>query len=321
MSETTNFDELYRPKTFQDIVGNADIVAQLQLKCKNKTIPHLLLYGPPGCGKTTIALVIIRALYGENWKQHRYLEINASDDNGIDVVRTNIKDFARYSSGTNEVGFRVIILDEADQMTDKAQSALRRLMEIYKRRCRIILICNQKWKIIDPIQSRCTPLEFHPITTEEMLPRLKYICGKEHIEITNEALVFAAESTHGDIRSAINTYLEPIRSLHTPITLQTIQKLKIDGGELLPIVKDGLNSKLVSARQKYYSLLKRGYTLRSLLEPCIDQILPLPYPELMKSEILQALCSMEMGILQGGNEAILIMHFIATCALIGERYR
>ena len=145
--------EKYRPSTFQEIKGQKEIIEKIQAFVASKNLPHLLFSGPAGVGKTTLALVIAKQLFGEHWRENT-LELNASDERGIDVVRVKVKDFAR-TKAIGEVPFKLIYLDESDALTKEAQQALRRTMENYTKTCRFILSCNYSSKIIDPIQSRC----------------------------------------------------------------------------------------------------------------------------------------------------------------------
>ncbi|HDJ96743.1 MAG TPA: AAA family ATPase, partial [Candidatus Aenigmarchaeota archaeon] len=153
MAELEVWAEKYRPKTFDDIINQEHVVKRLKAFVKEKNIPHMLFAGPAGTGKTTSALVLARELYGNAWRQNVY-ELNASDARGIDVIRSQVKEFARMKA-IGEVPFKIIILDEADNMTPDAQQALRRIMEDYTNVTRFILLCNYSSKIIDPIQSRC----------------------------------------------------------------------------------------------------------------------------------------------------------------------
>src|SRR5512135_464247 len=182
--EAVMWVEKYRPKTLDEVVDLTDIVESLKAFMKNpKTMPHLMLAGIPGTGKTTIALCIAHELFHENWKSFT-LELNASDERGIDTVRDRIKDFSRYSrSGFGNVPFALIILDESDQMTGPAQTALRRIMEIGSRTSRFILICNQSGKIIEPIQSRCAIFRFSKLDRKAMVDHLCCIGDKEHLKL------------------------------------------------------------------------------------------------------------------------------------------
>ena len=153
MLDSSIFIEKYRPKSFEEFVGQDIIVNRIKSFVENNNIPHLIFAGSPGTGKTTLALIIARSLFGENWREN-FLELNSSDDRGINVVRETIKDFARTRPMSN-VPYKIILLDESDALTREAQHALRRTMENYSNTCRFILSCNYSSKLIDPIVSRC----------------------------------------------------------------------------------------------------------------------------------------------------------------------
>ncbi|MFW5974370.1 MAG: replication factor C small subunit [Natrialbaceae archaeon] len=193
--------EKYRPQRLEDVLGQEAIVERLQSYVDRDDISHMLFAGPAGVGKTTSALAIARELYGDHWEEH-FLELNASDERGIDVVRDRIKSFARTSFGG--VKYRIIFLDEADALTSDAQSALRRTMEQFSNNVRFILSCNYSSKIIDPIQSRCAVFRFSPLPDEAIAEQVGRVAESEGIEITDdgvEALIYVAG---GDMRAAIN---------------------------------------------------------------------------------------------------------------------
>src|SRR3989344_3996852 len=160
--DSTIWTEKYRPHTFADIRGQKDIVEKVSALVKSGNMPHLLFSGPAGVGKTTMALVIAHELFGDSWRDNT-LELNASDERGIDVVRVKVKDFAR-TRAIGDVPFKIIYLDECDALTKDAQQALRRTMENYTQTCRFILSCNYSSKILDPIQSRCAVFRFKPLS-------------------------------------------------------------------------------------------------------------------------------------------------------------
>jgi replication factor C small subunit len=193
--------EKYRPQTLDDVVGQETIVERLKSYVARNDLPHLMFSGQAGIGKTTSAQAIARELYGEDWREH-FLELNASDQRGIDVVRDRIKNFARSSFGGSN--YRIIFLDEADSLTSDAQSALRRTMEEFSNNVRFILSCNYSSQIIDPIQSRCAVFRFSPLSDEAVEEQVRIIADEEDIEVTDDgidALVYAAS---GDMRKAIN---------------------------------------------------------------------------------------------------------------------
>ena len=193
--------EKYRPQELKDIVGQKQIINRLEKYVGEESMPNLMFTGPAGVGKTTTALALVKAILGDYWRQN-FLELNASDARGIETVRNNIKQFCRLKP----VGapFRIIFLDEVDNMTKDAQHALRREMEMHTKTASFILSCNYSSKIIDPIQSRCAIFRFAPIKGEDIVERLKYICEEEgfaYEETGLETIVYYAE---GDMRKAIN---------------------------------------------------------------------------------------------------------------------
>ncbi|MFC7176476.1 replication factor C small subunit [Halosegnis marinus] len=193
--------EKYRPQSLGDVKGHEHITERLASYIERNDLPHLLFAGPAGVGKTTSAVAIAKELYGDDWREN-FLELNASDQRGIDVVRDRIKNFARSSFGGHD--YRVIFLDEADALTSDAQSALRRTMEQFSNNTRFVLSCNYSSQIIDPIQSRCAVFRFSPLADEAVAAQVREIAAAEGIEITDdgvEALVYAAD---GDMRKAIN---------------------------------------------------------------------------------------------------------------------
>jgi len=195
--------EKYRPIVFEDVVGNRGAVEILKTHAAGGTFPHLLLSGPPGCGKTTVVHCLAREHLGEYYEQG-CIELNASDDRGIDVVREKIKGFAQQKVTLPPGKLKVIILDEADSMTGAAQQAMRRTMENFSKTTRFALACNISSKIIEPIQSRCAILRFSRITDEEMAKRLKYVLDIESAPYDQsgvDALIFSAE---GDMRNVLN---------------------------------------------------------------------------------------------------------------------
>ena len=193
--------EKYRPQTLDDVVGQKHIVSRLKQYVEEGSMPNLMFTGPAGVGKTTSALALVKAILGEYWRQN-FLELNASDARGIETVRTNIKNFCRLKP----VGapFRIIFLDEVDNMTKDAQHALRREMEMYTKTASFILSCNYSSKIIDPIQSRCAIFRFTPIKGEEIADRLKYIAEAEGCQYEDEAINTIVNFAEGDMRKSVN---------------------------------------------------------------------------------------------------------------------
>ncbi|KAI5970786.1 RFC2 [Candida margitis] len=226
----TPWVEKYRPKNLNDIASQEHAVKVLEKQVSTGNLPHMLFYGPPGTGKTSTILALAKQLYGPNLYKSRVLELNASDERGISIVRQKIKNFAKLtvSNPSSEdlknypcPPYKIIILDEADSMTNDAQSALRRTMETYANITRFALVCNYITRIIDPLASRCSKFRFKLLNNENSLNRLKYIANEEHLnldksqgedEILNEVLRISA----GDLRKAI-TYLQSASKLSTSL--------------------------------------------------------------------------------------------------------
>ena len=167
--------EKYRPSQLNDIIGNSNIINQFKSISKNGNMPHMLLVGPPGTGKTTSIICLAKELLGNNFAEG-FLELNASNERGIDVVRNKIKDFCKKKLTLAEGIHKIIFLDEVESMTSIAQQALRRIIEQYTHNTRFSMACNSSNQMIEPIQSRCTIKRFSRIKEKDILKRLKNIC-------------------------------------------------------------------------------------------------------------------------------------------------
>ncbi|MEM2726812.1 MAG: replication factor C small subunit, partial [Archaeoglobaceae archaeon] len=201
MEEFEIWVEKYRPKTLDEVVGQEEIIKRLKGYVERKNIPHMLFSGPPGTGKTATAIALTRDLFGEIWRDN-FIEMNASDERGIDVVRHKIKEFAR-TAPIGGAPFKIIFLDEADALTADAQAALRRTMEMFSKSCRFILSCNYVSRIIEPIQSRCAVFRFKAVSKEAMKKRILEICQKEGVKITEDGIEAILYISGGDFRRAI----------------------------------------------------------------------------------------------------------------------
>jgi len=255
MSATGMWVEKYRPMKLSEIVNQTEIVGSLEALIKDPTdMPHLMFSGSAGVGKTTTALCISRQILGEYAKDNT-LELNASDERGIGMVREKVKKFSRFA-GMAEVPFKIIILDEADEMTSDAQTALRRIIEDTAKICRFIFIANNISKIIDPIQSRCATFKFTSISEEDVIGRLEEIAKKEKVKTEKKGLKAIYDHSEGDLRHAINLMqatasLGGITEEHVKSSAGLTKVSDVDD-----VLKIALSGKVPEAREKMIELIK-----------------------------------------------------------------
>ncbi|WP_069808273.1 replication factor C small subunit [Vulcanisaeta thermophila] len=247
--------EKYRPFRIDDIIDQDHVKTRIKELLRLNDLPHLLFYGPPGTGKTTMALAIAHELYGDAWREN-VLELNASDERGIATIREKVKEFAK-TLPTTKAPFRLIILDEADNMTPDAQQALRRIMEMYTSSVRFILLANYMSGIIEPIQSRCAVFRFTPLPKDAVLARLREIAGREGVKITNEALEAIWDVSQGDMRKAINT-LQAAASLGGTVDEEAIYRAlgKVSPSRVRGIISEAILGDFSKASQELYRLIR-----------------------------------------------------------------
>jgi len=296
--------EKYRPQTFSEIKGQKDIVKRVKAFVEQKNMPHLMFSGPAGVGKTTLSLIIARKLFGEEWRNN-FLELNASDERGIDIIRNKVKDFAR-TRAIGDVPFKIIYLDECDALTKEAQQALRRTMENYTQTCRFILSCNYSSKIIEPIQSRCAIFRFKPLDKKDIESIVDRIAEQEKLKIGENVVEALYQVSEGDCRKAENI-LQSSAVLDKHITEENIYSLASVARpkELKQALELAIKNKFVEARNKMLDImLNYGLSGLDLVKQIQKEIWELEVDGRTKVELVSACGEAEFRMTEGSDEFI-----------------
>ncbi len=318
MENSSIWVDKYRPKKFDEIIGQEYFISRVKSFVKSKSLPHLLFAGSPGTGKTTTALVVARELYGENGLKGNFLELNASDDRGIDVIRNTIKEFAKLKS-LAEVPYKIIVLDEADSLTKEAQQALRRTMEKYSSTCRFILACNEISKLIDPIQSRCVIFKFKPLTNENLRELIKKIEKNEGIEVNEESIEILINSSKGDLRKLVNT-LQSASSISKKIDSRLLDEILdfVDPKEVKEMISKAIKGDFFGARDLLIKLKsKRGMTSLEVLKEIYKEIIN--NEELdskLKIKFIDRIATVEFRIVEGSDDELQLESLLAMMSIL-----
>jgi len=315
--KTSVWTEKYRPKKFEGVVGQEEVIKRVKSLTNSMNIPHLLFAGPAGTGKSTLALITVKELFGEGWRDN-YLELNASDERGIDVVRQKVKDFAR-TKAIGDVPFKVIFLDEADALTREAQQALRRTMENFTSTCRFILSCNYSSKIIDPIQSRCVVFRFKLLEKKDISQRIKVITQGEGLTITPEAFDSLYEASEGDCRRVINL-LQATASISPSITPDLINTIvsQAKPADIKIVLDYALSGDFQSAREKLLDLmLKESVSGQDIIKAIQKEIWNLQIDNKLKVKLTEKTGEAEFRLVEGSDEFIQLEALLASFVLAG----
>lgn len=306
--------EKYRPKYLDEIVGQENTVKRLKSYVREKSLPHLLFAGPAGTGKTTAALCLAREMFGDNFRMD-FIELNASDERGIDVVRGKIKEFARTMPIIGN--FKIIFLDEADALTPEAQHALRRTMEQFTKTCRFILSCNYSSKIIEPIQSRCAIFRFRKISKASMSEQLKKILKAENVDYEDDGINAIVEISNGDMRHAINI----LQSCATygKVTEKNVYEISsmAKPEDIRKILNLALNGKFVDARNYVDNLmLNLGISGEDILLQMNREIIFMEVDDRTKMSVIDIIGECNFRLVEGANERIQIEALLAKIGMI-----
>lgn len=306
--------EKYRPKSLAEVVGQSNIIERLKSYAKSRNVPNQLYSGPAGVGKTSSAIALAKALFGEQGFKQNFLELNASDERGIDVVRNTIKDFARTLAFNAD--FKIIFLDEADALTADAQQALRRTMECYTKTARFILSCNYSSRIIEPIQSRCVIFRFSPLTDAEIKKKLSEIAKQEKLEVEDsayDAIVYASE---GDLRKAINI-LQGSAFLGKKITDKIVYSVSSRARpvEIRELIKLAFSKKFTEARELLTKLMyEYGMSGEDIIVQLYRELMEMDekaIPTKVKIELVNVIAEYNYRIVEGANERIQLEAMLA----------
>jgi replication factor C subunit 2/4 len=322
--------EKYRPRALNDVSHQEEVVSTLRKSLQTNNLPHLLLYGPAGTGKTSTILAVARELYGPDLMKKRVLELNASSDRGIDVIRHRVKEFASVAVSSREIengypcpNYKIIILDEADSMTKDAQSALRRIMEQYTKVTRFCIICNYVSRIIDPITSRCAKFRYKPIEQGAMVKRLNYISTSEHISFENperqeEILNQLVDISAGDMRKAITLLQTAAKfSKSSVLTLEVLREISgVVPAEIITQLysstqKNSFSAIEMAAKQAILS----GYPVDLISQGLIECVLnDSSLSDEKKGLISIKIAENELRLIEGSDEFLQLLDILSTTA-------
>lgn len=319
--------EKYRPRKIDDIAHQSHVVSTLKNCMQSSNLTHLLFYGPPGTGKTSTILALSRQLYGPNLMKSRVLELNASDERGINVVRTKIKSFAQHTvnKGAKESGYpcppyKIIILDEADSMTRDAQTALRRTMERYSNITRFCLICNYVSRIIAPVASRCSKFRFQLLAKDSMLSRLREIATSEQLAIGEEVLDEIITMSEGDMRKSITLMQSSslLKGLGENIQISDVHTVavRVPDQVVVDLVDSCLATSFGAVNDAVHQVVAEGYPVALILPKMVEYVMSNDsrFKNMAKAEIIMEIAAADKKVVDGASEFLQLLNVMSCVA-------
>ncbi|KAI8879000.1 replication factor C subunit 2 [Backusella circina FSU 941] len=324
-NENQPWVEKYRPKSMDDVASQEQTTLILKKALNSENLPHLLFYGPPGTGKTSTILALANELYGPRVVKSRVLELNASDERGIQIVRDKIKTFAKSNvTGSDDKypcpPFKIIILDEADSMTKDAQSALRRTMETYSKTTRFCIICNYVSRIIEPIASRCAKFRFKSLAHDQLQQRIQMIATQENVHLGTGSLNALLRASNGDLRKAI-TYLQSGQSLQgqdeiTPAIISEIAGT-VPEDHITALMETASMGNVDGIRDKIQDIVDEGYSAENIVSEMHGRYVnDDSLTSLQKAQIAQFMAVVDIHLIQRADEQLQLLDLMVKISAV-----
>jgi len=310
--------EKYRPKEFSELFGQENVVSRIEAFVKDRNMPHLMFTGSAGTGKSSLSIILVKKLYGDKWREN-YLELNASDERGIDVVREKIKSFARTRSLDGL--FKIIFLDEADALTKEAQQALRRTMEMFTQTCRFILSCNYSSKILEPIQSRCAVFRFKKIDKVAIIKIMQNIAKNEGLTMSDDSMELLYDVSGGDCRRLINMMQAAAvtdKNITTDLVYQIAKSSKPQ--DLKAMMDSALDGNFIASRNLLLDLmLEKSLSGTDIIKGIMEMIPNLKIDDKLKVRMIEKCGEAEFRLVEGSDEYVQMEALIASFILAGMK--